>query len=110
MPKTGPPEYARNTWLKRGTSMDEFELDAAFIRDDLNTRWFSTHICELAVQLARQAGEEVKRPLSRDQLARAVEVNLQETDLVMQLIWDSYRERHDEGALPAHAYSAGAAA
>ena len=40
----------------------------------------------LAEKLALQAGEEVRRPLSQAQLARAVQVHMEESEILRQLL------------------------
>lgn len=67
-------------------------------------RVFATHIAELAVLLAQQAGEGAKRPLSEAQLQRALDVNRDEVNLISGLMWARWRAAHAEGSLPAEAY------
>jgi len=46
------------------------------------------HVAALAIALAREAGEEVKRPLSKDQLRRALRVLMDEHYELMPMLWD----------------------
>lgn len=43
-------------------------------------------LSRLAVLLAQQAGEAVKRPLSKEQLLRALHVHMEESQMLLQAI------------------------
>jgi len=49
----------------------------------------ASHLAELAIELARQSGEEVSRPLSKEQLDRAFQVALTERRAMLDLMKDS---------------------
>jgi hypothetical protein len=79
-------------------------LNTIYLNRDLYERMLAARIADLAVELARQAGEEVKRPLSREQLDRALSVNAREADIVTAFLWEGYEKAHSDGTLPAQAY------
>ena len=56
----------------------------------LSMRIWSLRICELAVQLAREAGEDVHRPLSEAQIERALDAHRQEHSVCMAWLLDAW--------------------
>lgn len=82
-------------------------LDPDFVDAEINDRVFVCALSEIACQLAQQAGEEVKRPLSRAQLARAFDVNTEERRIVLALCTERWQRLDQEGKLPPQAYFAG---
>lgn len=66
--------------------MNTAGISTGFFSQLTQKRLFAAQIAELAVSMAQQAGESVTRPLSKDQLDRALQANLAETDAVMALV------------------------
>lgn len=71
-----------------------------FVATEINDRLFADSLAKLAVELAKQVGEEVKRPLSQEQLARALDVNAVELDRLMGLLEERWHRRRLAGDLP----------
>lgn len=79
---------------------NEFVLTREFVNEVINARVFTAHIADLAIELARQSGETVSRPLSQAQIERAVLANGTETRLVMDTLIVRLEAMHREGKLP----------
>ncbi|NCT68912.1 MAG: hypothetical protein GXC76_14900 [Rhodanobacteraceae bacterium] len=79
---------------------NEFLLRREFVDQVIQARLFSAQIAELAVALAVQAGESVTRPLSAQQIARAVQVNGVETRLAVDALIARLQALYREGQLP----------
>lgn len=80
-----------------------FSITREFVNEVIDARVFTVHIAELAIELARQAGETVSRPLSPAQIERAVQANGTETRLVMDALINRLEMLHREGKLPEEA-------
>jgi hypothetical protein len=80
---------------------DAKNLSDTFITDEITDRLLTCSLADLAVDLARQAGEEVRRPLSLDQLARAVHANTEERQAIWRLLETRWAEMHRDGDLNA---------
>ncbi len=80
-----------------------FSITREFVNEVIGARVFTAHIAELAIELARQAGETVSRPLSPAQIERAVLANGTETRLVMDALINRLETLHREGKLPEEA-------
>ena len=78
----------------------QFSLTREFVNEVIGMRAFAVHVAELAVELARQAGEPVTRPLSKAQIERAVQTNGAETRLIMDALIAHLEMRYREGGLP----------
>jgi hypothetical protein len=62
----------------------------------LSMRLWSLKICDLAVELARQAGEEASRPLSEAQIQRALEAHRRENAVCVAWLLDVWDQiEHD---------------
>ena len=81
-------------------SEKRFVLTREFVGEVITARNYAAHIAELASELARAAGEPVQRPLSREQIERAVQVNGTETRLVMDALIARLEALREEGQLP----------
>lgn len=69
-------------------------LSTSFFAQLTQKRLFAARISDLAAELARQAGESIERPLTREQLDRALKVNHVESAVVMDLVLEwAGRER-----------------
>ena len=79
---------------------NEFVLTREFVNEVINARVFTTHIADLAIELARQSGEAVSRPLSQVQIERALLANGTETRLVMDTLIVRLEALYREGKLP----------
>ena len=82
---------------------NDFALTTEFVNEVINARSFTVHIADLAIDLARQAGEPVSRPLSKAQIERAVLVNGTEARLVMDALIARLETLCREGKLPEEA-------
>ena len=89
-------------------AIQDFALTREFVNEAANLRGYSIRLAELAIELAKQAGQTVSRPLSKAQIERAVEVNGAETRLVMDALIgylerNAHRMEYPEGrdSLPA---------
>jgi len=78
----------------------EFALTREFVNEAANLRGYSMQLAELAIELAKQAGETVSRPLSKAQIERAVEVNGAETRMVLDALIGYLEQLYREGRLP----------
>jgi hypothetical protein len=78
----------------------EFALTREFVSEAVHLRGYSMHLAELAIELAKQAGESVSRPLSKAHIERAVEVNGAETRVVMDALIGYLERLYREGRLP----------
>jgi hypothetical protein len=78
----------------------EFSLTREFVNEAVDLRGYSMRLAELAIELAKQAGEPVSRPLSKAQVDRAVEVNGAETRLVIESLIAYLERLYREGRLP----------
>ncbi|HET7064237.1 MAG TPA: hypothetical protein VFI49_08150 [Rudaea sp.] len=82
----------------------ELMLNADFINEEVSQRSLTNALAQLAIELAQQAGEAVSRPLTREQLARAVLANTSEMVDVMNLCRDRWNRLDAENSLPPWAY------
>ena len=82
---------------------NEFALTREFVDEVINARVFTIHITDLAIELAKQAGEPVSRPLSQAQIERAVLANGTEARLVMDALIVRLETMYREGKLPEEA-------
>ena len=75
--------------------MQATSLSTHFFSQLTQKRQFAAHIADLAASMAAQAGEATTRPLSQAQLARALQANYAETEIVMDLVlaWASDMKR-----------------
>jgi hypothetical protein len=78
----------------------EFSLTREFVNEAVDLRGYSMRLAELAIELAKQAGEPVSRPLSKAQVDRAIEVNGAETRLVIESLIAYLERLYREGRLP----------
>jgi hypothetical protein len=78
----------------------DFALTREFVSEAASLRGYSLQLAELAIELAKQAGEPVSRPLSKAQIERAVDVNGAETRLVMDALIGYLERLYREGRLP----------
>jgi len=81
----------------------QFLLKREFFEEAIQIRIYTTQLAELAVTLAQAAGEHVTRPPSAQQIARAIEVNGVETQLVLDALTERLQRLYREGKLPADA-------
>jgi hypothetical protein len=81
----------------------EFSLTREFVDEAVSLRAYAMRLAELAVDLAKQAGETVNRPLSKAQIERAVQVNGAETRLMMEALVGHLEQQYREGRLPGDA-------
>lgn len=80
-----------------------FAITREFVNEVINARVFTVHLTNLAIELARQAGEPVSRPLSQAQIDRAILANGVESRLVMDALISRLEALHREGKLPEEA-------
>lgn len=80
--------------------MQATTLSTSFFLQLTQKRLFAAEIARLAVTMAEQAGESVTRPLSREQLQRAVVANYEEATQVMDLILEWATVQHKDGKIP----------
>src|SRR5688500_17816996 len=66
----------------------------------LSMRIWSLGICNLGVELARQTGEVVHRPLSEAQIRRALEAHRQEHSVCMTWVLDAWDGIEKEAQTP----------
>ena len=66
----------------------------------LSMRIWSLGICDLGVELARQSGEPVHRPLSDAQIKRALEAHGQEHSVCMAWLLDAWDRIEKEARAP----------
>ena len=66
----------------------------------LSMRIWSLQICELGAELARQAGDEVHRPLSEPQIKRALDAHRQEHSVCMAWLLDAWDGIEKEAQTP----------
>jgi hypothetical protein len=78
----------------------EFSLTREFVNEAVDLRGYSMRLAELAIELAKQAGEPVSRPLSKAQVDRAIEVNGAEMRLVIESLIAYLERLYREGRLP----------
>lgn len=78
----------------------DFSLTREFVNEAIDLRGYSMHLAQLAIDLAKQAGESVSRPLSKAQIDRAVEINGAETRLVIESLIAYLERLYREGRLP----------
>lgn len=81
-------------------SNQDFSLTREFVDEAVALRGYSLRLAELAIDLARQAGEPVSRPLSKAQIERAVQVNGAETRHMMEALIAYLEGLYREGRLP----------
>ena len=75
-------------------------LSRQFVDESIGIRSYSLHIADLAATLARNGGSPPQRPLSREQIERAIEINGLETRLVMDALISRLENLLREGKLP----------
>ncbi len=80
-----------------------FALTREFVNEIIDARVFTVHLTNLAIELAKQAGEPVSRPLSQAQIERAILANGVESRLVMDTLITRLEALHSEGKLPEEA-------
>ncbi|MEO7062696.1 MAG: hypothetical protein ABI082_02830 [Dokdonella sp.] len=80
-----------------------FAITREFVNEVIDARVFTVHVANLAIELAKQAGEPVSRPLSQAQIERAVLANGIESRLVMDALITRLEGLHREGKLPEEA-------
>ena len=85
-------------------SADDLVLNRRFVQSAQLMRLLTVHLAELAVRLADQAGEAVQRPLSEEQLRRALDVNTEEADHIEGMIWSAWHASAQAGDLPESAF------
>ena len=78
-------------------------LSRQFVDESIGIRGYALHIADLAATLARNGGTAPQRPLSREQIERAIEVNGIETRLVMDALVSRLEYLLREGKLPSEA-------
>ncbi|KAB2897160.1 MAG: hypothetical protein F9K31_12255 [Dokdonella sp.] len=78
----------------------QFLLKREFFEQAIQTRIYTSQLAELAARLAAAAGEHVTRPLTAQQIARAVEVNGIETQLALDALTQRLQKLYREGKLP----------
>lgn len=59
-------------------------------------RLWSLRVCDLAIELARQAGEQTPRPLSEAQLLRALDVHRAEHSICTKWLLDVWDQTEQE--------------
>lgn len=74
-------------------------LSLGFFSQLAQKRMFALQIAELAVSMANALGEPVVRPLTLAQLQRAIDANLAETGMVMDLILEWADQQHRDGRM-----------
>ncbi len=80
-----------------------FAITREFVNEVIDARVFTVHLTNLAIELAKQAGETVSRPLSQAQIERAMLANGIESRLVMDALINRLEALHREGKLPEEA-------
>lgn len=75
-------------------------LSRQFVDESIGIRSYALHIADLAATLARDGGSPPQRPLSREQIERAIEVNGLETRMVMDTLISRLEKLLREGKLP----------
>ncbi|GEM_PF-2417441 len=80
-----------------------FALTREYVGQSIATRNYAATIADLAATLAREAGETVRRPLTREQIERAIQVNGEETRMVMDALITRLERLQREGKLPTDA-------
>jgi hypothetical protein len=83
--------------------ISEAELTSGFISTEFSDRLLASAMANLAVELALRSGEEVQRPLSREHLARALDVNWAELQTIFAVCEEHWTRRHRDGQIPADA-------
>ena len=78
-------------------------LSRQFVDESIGIRSYALHVAELAATLARNGGAAPQRPLSREQIEHAIEVNGVETRLVMEALISRLEHLLREGKLPSEA-------
>lgn len=78
---------------------EELKLSADGMLIRLLTRVWAADCARIAIDLAQAVGEEVKRPLSREQLARAFHVNTAEAVICGDLFVQRLSELLKTGSL-----------
>lgn len=81
-------------------AQNRFALTREYVNEVVARRGFGERIADLAVEMARQAGEPVTRPLSQAQIERAVLINGAETKLVMDILIARLEAMYRDGQLP----------
>lgn len=79
---------------------NEFALTREYVNEVVARRGYGARIADLAVEMAKQAGEPVTRPLSPAQIERAVLANGAETKLVMDTLIARLEAMYRDGELP----------
>lgn len=79
---------------------ESFLLSREYVAQSIAARGYATHIADLAIALAHEAGEPVRRPLTQSQIERAIQVNGEETRLVMDALTARLQRLAEEGKLP----------
>lgn len=80
-------------------AFDLANLAPSRISGEFTDRALAMQMAQLAIELARQAGEEVRRPLASHQIARALDVNIQEWNLMLQHMTARWARLRDAGQL-----------
>jgi len=75
-------------------------LSHQFVDESIGIRSYALHVADLAATLARNGGAPPQRPLSREQIERAIEVNGVETRMVMEALISRLEHLLREGKLP----------
>lgn len=81
-------------------SKDQFVLTREFVSEIITARNYAIHVAELGAQMARDAGEAAHRPLTREQIERAMQANGTETRLVMDALIARLETLREQGKLP----------
>lgn len=84
-------------------SQEQLALTREFVTHVITARQFAADVATLAVTLAQQAGEPVQRPLSREQIERAVRISGDETRMVMDVLIARLETLRTQGKLPEEA-------
>lgn len=77
-----------------------FAITREFVNEVIDARVLTFHIADLAIEMAKVAGEPVSRPLTQAQIERAVIANGVETRLVMDVMINRLEMLQREGKLP----------
>lgn len=86
-------------------SFDAGNLSNQYVNDEVTDRVLTCHIADLAVQLAMQFGEPLQRPLTKEQIERAVEVNSKERSHVFAAMRTRWENLYLAGELHPASYS-----
>lgn len=78
-------------------------LTRQFVDEVITMRSYACQIADLAATMAREAGEPLHRPLSREQIQRAIEVNGAEANLVLDALLTHLETMQQSGKLPEQA-------